>query len=358
MKIVICGNYGVFNIGDEAILVGLKKTVREIAPKAEIAVMGKGFLLPLGFRSFFKSLFIRKLWKPLYTIKTCNVFVLGGGGLFTDEEGFFISTFWALHVLIAHWFKKPVLILGISLGHIKFWNKWLVKKAIRFAKVVTVRDKNSCEKIKNWRKDCFLTSDFAFLYNYGVLIKKHEKKYVVFSLRNFKNFNKKLHKKIARLCDEIISRFGFQIRFMSFQKGIQNDEMILNKIFTLSKHKEQIIFEKFTLDFNEIVNIFHNAEAVFAMRLHAGIFSLISQTPFIPLAYMSKVNNFWNEFPVIKPLFLNQFDVDDFMRLLQNILSHQNNYQASLTDIKHHLIQRSLMNKKIISDSLKKLTKE
>jgi polysaccharide pyruvyl transferase WcaK-like protein len=74
MKIVICGNYGAENLGDELILEGMLETLRAVSPDAEITVMSGNpketkwlykarygmeavAKFPSGIRSFLKSIF-------------------------------------------------------------------------------------------------------------------------------------------------------------------------------------------------------------------------------------------------------------------------------------------------------------
>lgn len=362
MKIAICGNYGVFNIGDDAILSGLRSAILGIVPKSEIAIMGHGNLLPLGFRSFCKSIFYKKLWQPLKTIKSCDLFILGGGGLFTDEEGVFVSLFWALHGIIAVFYGKPVLCLGLSFGPIRWWNSWLVKKLLREAKEITVRDKKSQELLEKWDITSSLGSDLALLLDNlfmrhslarrgdGAIISSE--KYIVISLRKFKNNNKNLYKKIARVCDRIVEDYGFKIKLIPFQTGDNFDVAVLNTIFELVSNKNKISVESFITDFEKLISIFHNAEIVIAMRLHAGIFSVISEIPFIPLSYMSKVNDFWREFDGIEVLPLNTLDVDRFLKIFHKIQTNRSKYVDLIKNIKKTLSDRNRINENILNSYL------
>lgn len=346
----LCGNYGVFNVGDEAILAGLESLIKKTDPAAEISVMGKGSLLPFGLRSCLKSIFSRRMRKPRLLVKSCDVFILGGGGLFTDEEGPAVSLFWALHGLYAHWVGKPVYCIGISVGKIRFWNKFFVKKLFGVSKAVTVRDKASFELLKKWGIKCVLATDLALALTYEIKDSDQRKNYIVISARRFKNSDKILYKELAQLCDYVIEKHGFNVRLLPFQSGGQFDEYILHKIFEHAKHKENIKIEPFTADLDKILNILGNAKAVIAMRLHAGILSLVTETPFIPLTYMQKVSDFWAECDYIKPLSILN-NADDLSTSFDSLILVDSDRKGILT-LNKEMVKRKLVNEQAIKSAL------
>lgn len=327
MKIGVCGYYGVNNLGDEAILEALKYALGNKYPGAEIVVFGKGMQFPIGAHTLVKSLFRPKLWKkPLTELKTCDLFIIGGGGLFSDEEGIFVPVYWSLQGLIALLLNKEVICLGISIGRLNMLNRLITRLFLKRTKLITVRDESSFLKLKEWGIKSYNLSDLTFLLPYKKTRLETDKKYVVLSLRKFNNFTPSLYKIIAQACDEIVSKYGLDIRLLPFQNGQQNDVDVMNKIFDLSKNKNKIcILEVNTKNIYSIIDILANAEVVIGMRLHSCILSSIAETPFIPLAYMQKVDDFWKNEQLFTPIsldvitseiLLNRFD------LIWNDLSH------------------------------------
>src|SRR5579862_7188054 len=90
--IVISGNYGATNLGDEAILKSILQTLSKVYPDAKISVMtshpgAHGFaMVPAGVRSFFRGVQNGSFRKTLKVFKECDLVLFGGGGLFTDEK--------------------------------------------------------------------------------------------------------------------------------------------------------------------------------------------------------------------------------------------------------------------------------
>lgn len=343
MKIVICGYYGMHNIGDEAILQSLKGVLAKVFPNSEINVQGRGWLLPFGIRSFLRSIFKPSLWsKPYELIKSCEAFILGGGGLFTDEEGFFIPSFWALHGLIAVLFKKPVLCLGISIGPMNFFNKWLCKALFKKAKLITVRDKSSRDLLKEWGISSYELSDIAMLLSYEASGQEEkEQKYVVMCVRPFKNHDDFLYTKLAQLCDYLVEKYGLFIKLIPFQDGPNHDYGILNTIFDRTVHKTHIKVDQFYNDISKLINVLANAEVVIAMRLHAGILSVLANTPFVPLSYMQKVSDFWKEFSDIQPLKVENITIEALVKSFEEIWTNREEKRKIMKQICEKLVQKA-----------------
>lgn len=361
MKIGICGNYGVSNVGDEAILLSLKTICKKLNPDAEIIVFGKGLLFPVGFRSFFRSLFKPDLWlKPLLELRSCNVFIIGGGGLFSDEEDVFIPLFWAFQGFIAVLFKKPLLCVGISIGRLNILNKVIVRGFLRHAKIIIVRDEASHRLISSWGRTVFKTSDLSLLINepktsqISSLSPSNKKKYIVISARSFKKSDDFLYKKLALFCAFVSSTYGLEIRLLPLQNGDRNDTLVLNKIFEQATSKEHIVIEKFSDDLDKVLRVISDAELVVAMRLHAGILSLVTGTPFIPIVYMEKVSDFWLGLSQIPTISITANLLDDLCNAFQRVYLNRREHRAIITSIKDELALEAKKTEALLIPFLKK----
>lgn len=344
MKITVCGNFGVTNIGDEAILGGVKVLLAEAFPGSEITVQGKGNLFPCGIRSFLKSLVKPSLWEtPALMVKASDLYILGGGGLFDDTEGPFISSFWALQGLIAaRTYKKPLIIMGVSLGAIRFWNKFLVKHLFKSAKVVAVRDQASLKILQSWGiTKGIQIPDLSLFYPYdsNVLPKlpKPKDKYIILSIRPFKNNDENMYKILAQLCDYITGKYGFYIRLLPLQKDLYNDTIVLNKIFEQSNYKDKIKKDEFSDDIPKVLEVFQQGEAAITMRFHAGIFALLANTPFLAFSYMQKVTHFWETVGYPGMLPIEKINLNDLQEKFDQILQEKPFYRGKLAAIKTQL---------------------
>jgi polysaccharide pyruvyl transferase CsaB len=355
MKLVICGYFGIRNIGDEAILLGLKKVFLKIRPDSEIKIMGKGRLFPVGIRSFLKSLVQWKLWRiPCDLIKKCDVFIMSGG-LFTNEESFFTPFFWALHGLIARFFNKPVLLLGVSITSMSLWNAWVCKKLFKKSALIIVRDSVSYELLKSWGISSRRGPDFATFMPYekeDFALGPQTGQYVVISARPYKSMDETLYKNIAHICDSLIEKYGLNIRLIPFHKGADSDVAVLNTIFDHMKHKSSARIENFYESTEELMRVLANAKVVLATRLHAGILSALAETPFIALSYMDKVKNLWKEFPYIKVLEISKISVDEIMLLFQDIFNSDREHRKIVQNVKQKFMEQVENIEQILQSSL------
>ena len=248
-----------------------------------------------------------------------------------------VPTFWALHGVAAHWMKKPVYCLGISVSPLSGINKFIAKWLFKRSKAITVRDKVSDELLKRWGIDCKLSTDLALALESSVIKNKVEEQYIVLSVRNFKKPDEKLYTILAQLCDSIVEKYGLQIRLIPFQKGEQFDVQVLRKIFDRTTHKEQIILDKFHENLEELISMLGQARAVIAMRLHAGILAAVAGTPFVAMSYMQKVKSFWAEFNDIEIVDFNRLDFSVMFKRIHSLFEDLDKKKRRIKEIKNVL---------------------
>lgn len=306
-RIVICGNYGAKNLGDEAILEGILKLVRNKHKEAEIVVLSacpsqthkihgvkSAYLLPTGVRSLIKAILGLQLIKTLYNIAHCDAFILGGGGLFTDEKPFAIFL-WGIHAKCAYLFRKPVHMYGQSIGPLSSkWAQKTVRKLFSKATSITLRDKESEHLLHaiGVQKKAQISADPAFLLNVPVNDCIKAQKYAILSIRPWICTPKILYKNLAQYIDWLYSEHGIKAVLMPFQVGKDDDRKELNKIFEHVEKRGAAEVLSWEGDMGHILQKFRNAEFVIGMRLHSLIFSCVANTPFVGIIYSPKVRNF------------------------------------------------------------------
>lgn len=167
MKCVLVGNYGVGNIGDEA----LREYFLQMMPEVEwISVSGGTGVrkygsaevprLPLGLRSLFHP-----WWRTIRAIAQADALVFGGGSLFTDIESVWACVIWWAYAATARLFGTPIVLAfqgagpyGTRLG--KYLARWTYERA----SFISVRDEASLTRLRSWALKCtpVLTFDPAF----------------------------------------------------------------------------------------------------------------------------------------------------------------------------------------------------
>jgi polysaccharide pyruvyl transferase WcaK-like protein len=149
MRCLLIGNFGVSNLGDEA----LKDYFLERYPNVDWKVVSgspKGPQdtprLPTGIR----SLFMLKWLKTLQEYRRCDAIVFGGGSLFTDAESVRACLLWWVHALPARVFRKPIHLAFQGIGPFKSrlgW--WLTLSVCRSAATISVRDSLSYGRLRS-----------------------------------------------------------------------------------------------------------------------------------------------------------------------------------------------------------------
>lgn len=327
-KIIICGNYGATNLGDEAILDGILTLVMHVSPAADVTVLSARpketenlhrrfgvkscFLFPAGIRSFVKTLLSGEIWRTLDVIRKADLFILGGGGLFTDEKKMAI-VIWSLQARIALFMGKPIFCFAQSIGPLRTsFGKFMTRKIFRRARMITLRDSGSAELLRllkvgalsskeksqalhSKRKQPFIyvLADPAFTLSIDKKSHEKDKKYVVISVRTWKKESQQLlNKKIAQFSDWLWEKHRIYSIFIPFQRMIDNDTQELNKIFEQMKNKNKAEIYQFSEDYQKVMDLIIHAQAVVGMRLHSLIFSTIAHKPFLALSYSTKVRQF------------------------------------------------------------------
>ncbi len=326
MKYLVCGNYGVENVGDECIAKGIENLLKFKDSEASVVLMGKGNLLPFGIRTFIKSIFNPSRWiHPISLIRACDHFILGGGGLFTDEERPLTGFFWAMQGVVASiLIKKQVTVLGVSCGSMGIISRLFTRILFKRAKNVYCRDDHSVAIAKKLgAKNAVLCPDMAvyfFTSNAHIDAKKNSsEKVAVFILRDYKNICNNTITNFVRMIGYIYSKYGFRTMLLDFQNDSKRTDGLLSKIIVQNSNKNIISIHQILRNLNGLSSVLRNAEFVVSMRYHGGLISLIENIPFISINYMQKSSNFWRRFDGIVTVSLDEFSKSTFS--LESMLS-------------------------------------
>ncbi len=284
----IIGNYGAGNLGDDLIL----KSIISSHVDINIIVFGSNpkkinydnttYLFPSGIRSLLN---VYNIFRSIKSLIKCDGFIIGGGGLFQDQQ-FKAIIIWTIQAIFLRLFRKRYFIYGTSIGPLKRKiSKLLTKWVHKNADIITVRDIGSKElliKIEVNEQKIYTTSDPVFLLNIKQI--KCTKNLFTISLRDMPNKDISFFVEIKKVCD-YFRREGLDIVFVSMQDRIDKKLVISN--FGISKDIK-IVSPKSQ---DELTNILFKTKIAFGMRLHFLIFCILTNTPFVGYSYGPKVNN-------------------------------------------------------------------
>ncbi len=152
MRCILIGNYGVANLGDEA----LREYFLHAFPSIEWTVLSAHptqsneiYRLPGGLRSFFMT----PWWRTIRAIRQSDAVVFGGGSLFTDVESVYACVLWYMHARTARFFGIPVHLAFQGIGPFtSTMGEWLARSTVYHAASVSVRDRASFDRVQHWSK--------------------------------------------------------------------------------------------------------------------------------------------------------------------------------------------------------------
>jgi len=371
MKIIICGNYGAGNLGDELILKGILKMLNEKLSKhiAEITVLSASPKLtkklhgvdavkkiPAGFRSFIKGILTLSFFRTLSVIKKCDLFILGGGSLFDDTFPR-ASFIWGIQVLAAYIYKKPVYIFANGFGPLNtLTGKLITHLVCDYAKFISVRDEASVELLRELgiRKKITVAADPVFMLEKKDLCghkqngQKSNHKYIIFVLRN----ENSSIQTFSKIFDIIYKKYGFHIYLIPFTKQDEN-------IFAQNKllDKKFVHTVPYSLNFCAVYNLFKKAEMIVSARLHPIILSIIAVRPFIAISKFDKIKNLLQS-AKLEDLFLNPRDKNftkNFKSTFESVIKNKTNYTLRIVSSKADFQHKSDKNKNPLTNMLKTL---
>lgn len=403
-NVIVCGNYGATNLGDEAILDGILKIVNLAHANAKtgkeiyITVLSANpestalshkidseFLFPAGFRSLIRGVFRGTIKRTIDAIRAADLFILGGGGLFTDEKPMAVLI-WSLQARIARIYGVPVFCLGQSVGPLKtFFGRDLTRNVYLNARGATVRDKKSVELLKNLGvknvteladpvfalgadsrsatnksfdgEELTISGVVGFEGKFSAVVHDVKpEKLAVFSIRPWKNKDADtFYNILAAFIIWLKREHGVKSVLVPFQILKDNDLDCLNTILDrIEKDEFAEIFE-YSSDYNKVIELMSRAEFVCGMRLHSLIFSAVAGCPFIGISYSSKVSG------AAKKMGMEEFVIDlktVSLPLLtekyEKINNDRDKVRSEMIKMSAELKAEALEHVKILSDLIKK----
>jgi len=298
-NILIIGNYGAGNFGDELVL----KNILGMLKDEKISVISHDFYpFPSGFRSFIVSIFTGRIIKTLATYMRADTVIFGGGTLFTSEEPITIWI-WSMQILPAIFLHKKIICFGQGIGEIhgKF-SKWIIKKIFsRFAHII-LRDRESEKILRSLgvKKEIKIAPDPVF----AMKLEKAKGGELLIVLRDWKFLQKDFAKKMAEFLEWVYLEYGLKANFLIFDRA---DKSLSEKTASeIVSYKAQMA----EIDFDNFKEIFSRGSLALNFRLHASIICFMSGIPCIGFEYETKVKNLFESFGVGKyAIGLNDFEL-------------------------------------------------
>ena len=295
-RILIIGNYGAGNLGDDAILGGIITELRSVGFKGKIEVTHGGFqsstdiykglkkvpFVPFGLRSRLK----RGQKKAAHAaIKGADLVILGGGGLFVDTETIKAPLIWAKQAKTCRKLNTPYICYGQSIGPLKhFISRFVTKRAFKNAKAIHVRDHTSARILRKMRiTEVTVGTDPSLSY----LQQANSKAFgpnnaLAISVRHWTKSTAKLWTPLLTEIKKFAKKK--KLKPILIAMDIRDQKEIKN----LKKTGLEVFEPPSALLAYEGIQ---RSKMAITMRLHACIFALAAKTPLIAISYSPKVES-------------------------------------------------------------------
>lgn len=336
-KLVISGYHGFGNIGDEAILKAMLAEFKKMDKEIELTVLSQR---PENTKEQFDVHAVDRssMFKVIKTIIKSDILISGGGSLLQESTGR-LSIFYYLFIyFIAMIFRKKIIIFSHGIGPIyRKSSKALIKFVFNRVSCISVRDKYSKEE----------------LISYGV---KPEKIDVTADpVICFKKFGmekgKGLFSKYGQY-DPSLPTIGFAVKSsrsdaveVKFSKIIDQlketpcnvvlipfhyseDLSLIEKIIRINHHDIISINEKHSVE--EVFSMIEAMDVLVGVRLHALIFSAVSETPMVGISYDPKIDAFLDSIQETSVCNVQDIDVDGVVKAVENHLENKTTIQNRL----------------------------
>ena len=289
-KCVLSGYFGFKNFGDEAILDVLVKKLQSL--DQEITVFSSN---PEYTKSLFdniNSIYTFDISSVIKAIFSSDIVISGGGSLLQDVTSTKSLYYYLFIIFMGIIFNKKVIIFAQGIGPIKNpISKYITLLMLKQCKYVSVRDKISYNLLNKEGIKADLLCDPIFSID---IPQVNKNKTVAIQLRNSKGINADF---INRLAHQVTKDFSdYKIEIYSFQDEIDYDicKEFEKNIQMLNPDIETIVYSGLTN--NQIIAKISQAQYLIAMRFHAIIIGILTQTKVLAINYDIKVDKIAKEF--------------------------------------------------------------
>jgi polysaccharide pyruvyl transferase CsaB len=322
-NILIFGNYGGQNWGDEAILKGLLSNIDPVRfavtvvtsnPTHTKNMHGVSSVSPPPFG--IRSLFGGGIRKTIRALESADVVLFGGGGLFQDREKKAIRL-WGWYHFFASIFAKKIIFVGNSVGPLNSKrSRKIARKAFEKTRFVSVRDSASKKILADIGispERIIISTDAAFLIRKPPN-PKYRKGSVLF-IRGDGNITSDRLKKIfsvlpkpirAVAMDQVDARFA-----QSLGVPVCNPDSL-----------------------SDLEKIISHSKIILSSRLHGGILALRCETPFVLFSSAPKIKSFFGERGVGDCVFSERFQANRFFHRIRLLLKNSSSHRKKLQSIR------------------------
>lgn len=301
--ILLCGAYGMGNVGDETVLHTILARLNQLAPEEPVTVLSRD---PEHTRRTYgvEAIHLFHLHRFILLARRTRLYISGGGTLLQDVTSSRSLYLYLLTIWLAKALGNQVLLYGNGIGPIgRAANRRRTARVLRRSvDLFTLRDPRSLEELEGMgipKSKTLLTADPALglepegaaavdqvMMQAGL---EPGERYLGFALRPWDGFLEKAPL-FAALADYAWERYGLKAVFLPI---VSSQDLPAARL--TAQHLRRAPFylvERLDQSPYQAVDLFSRMEAVVSMRLHGLIFASGQGVPAVGVAYDPKVSAF------------------------------------------------------------------
>lgn len=347
---VISGYYGYHNLGDDAILLSIRRRLAALSDDVELVALSNApdsTLEEYDVKAVqrFQPMQVRK------AIKNADLLISGGGSLLQDRTSTRSLMYYLTVIRMALHYQKPVMLYANGIGPVsKSKNRRRVQAVVSKADCITLRDADSLQELEQMGvgSDAMtVTADPVFTLN-GIAPDAAreiltaagiptDRPILAVSMRQSGKIAQAVPE-LARFCDEAAKTHTVLFILMQTPADSAVTEEIRSRMTAPSYVLETPGKPETMMGVIGLCNL------VFSMRLHTVIFAAKQRVPVMGLVYDPKVASYLDLLHMPAVGTPETFRADDALRAFTDLADHQTEYAARLDVIARNLEQAAQEN--------------
>lgn len=300
-EILVSGYYGFYNAGDEAILAGMIRAVRELAPDTTFTVVS-------GKAAYTRSLHnvaavsrgdFKNIWRGL---GRADMMISGGGTLLQDVTSSKSLAYYLGLITMAKLRFKPVMMYAQGAGPVLHpFGRTLIPAIGNGVDLITMRDPEAAKTLKQLgvrRPPVHVTADPALALGPsdpewgGTLLKAAgadlSRPIIGVSVRPWKQGQQPMEPALATALDQLARESGAQVVFLPMK---QRDDV--QAAAEVARHMETpAILAQADFTYAHVMAMTARCDLMVGMRYHALVFAAMNAVPLVGLSYDPKNDSF------------------------------------------------------------------
>lgn len=351
-SVVISGYYGYHNLGDDAILLSIRRRLARLSPDVELTALSNS---PESTLKEYEVHAVQRfsISQLRKAIREADLLISGGGSLLQDRTSTRSLMYYLFVIRLALHDRKPVMLYANGIGPVtKPKNRRRVRDVVSRANCITLRDTDSLTELEHMgveHGNMTVTADPVFtlegigapaarerLTQAGVPL---DRPILAVSMRQSGKIDQSLGE-IARFCDRAAQTHT--VLFIVMQTP--DDGAVTERI------REQMTRPSYVFacpgEPETMMGVIGACDLVFSMRLHTVIFAAKQRIPVMGLVYDPKVRSYLELLEMPACGTTEDFSAGQAEAVFAELSAHRAAYAARLEPIAARLEQAARENER------------